>query len=92
LIEELPCNGRYLAVHYSNLTLPSSGFFRRLSYAFGMGGLEKTAYDSKEKILYGVSEQGIVSILPSACSFCSSFNDDEAVINSHHYDVPSRSP
>jgi hypothetical protein len=31
------------------------------SFAFGMGGLEKTAYDSKEKILYGVSEQGIVS-------------------------------
>ena len=32
------------------------------SFAFGMGGLEKTAYDSKEKIFYGVSEQGIVSI------------------------------
>lgn len=26
-----------------------------------MGGLEKVAYDSKEKILYGVSEQGFVS-------------------------------
>ena len=35
--------------------------FEYLSYAFGMGGLEKTAYDSKEKIFYGVSEQGIVS-------------------------------
>lgn len=26
-----------------------------------MGGLEKVTYDSKEKILYGVSEQGFVS-------------------------------
>ena len=28
-----------------------------------MGGMEKVAYDSKEKILYGVSEQGFVSSL-----------------------------
>ena len=32
-------------------------------YAYGMGGMEKLAYDSKEKILYGVSEQGFVSSL-----------------------------
>ncbi|KAL7427677.1 LOW QUALITY PROTEIN: hypothetical protein ACHAXH_003770 [Discostella pseudostelligera] len=33
------------------------------SYAFGMGGLEKTSYDSKQKILYGVSEQGIITMI-----------------------------
>jgi hypothetical protein len=29
-----------------------------------MGGLEKTSYDAKEKLLYGVSEQGFVSAMP----------------------------
>ena len=28
-----------------------------------MGGLEKVAYDSKEKILYGVSEQGFITLI-----------------------------
>ncbi|KAL7554118.1 hypothetical protein ACHAWF_017519 [Thalassiosira exigua] len=32
-------------------------------YAFGMGGLEQVAYDSKEKILYGVSEQGFITLI-----------------------------
>mmetsp|Transcript_5683 Transcript_5683/g.11085 ORF Transcript_5683/g.11085 Transcript_5683/m.11085 type:complete len:706 (+) Transcript_5683:69-2186(+) len=32
-------------------------------YAYGMGGLEKTSYDSKEKILYGVSEQGFITLI-----------------------------
>ena len=40
---------------------PSLCLLSMRSFAFGMGGLEKTAYDSKEKIFYGVSEQGIVS-------------------------------
>lgn len=35
------------------------------SYAYGMGGLEKVAFDSKEAILYGVSEQGFVSSVMS---------------------------
>jgi hypothetical protein len=38
--------------------LTSIAFVR---YAFGIGGLEKTSYDSKERILYGVSEAGFVS-------------------------------
>ena len=46
--------------HTSSSPSPPPPFIR-ISYAFGMGGLEKTAYDSKEKIFYGVSEQGIVS-------------------------------
>ena len=45
-------------------------FSSHISYAYGMGGLEKVAYDSKEKILYGVSEQGFVS---SRC-MCASRN------------------
>ena len=31
--------------------------------AYGMGGLEKVAYDEKEKILYGVSEQGFITVI-----------------------------
>jgi len=31
-----------------------------------MGGLEKVAYDSKEKILYGVSEQGFITMIDLA--------------------------
>lgn len=32
-------------------------------FAYGMGGLEKIAFDAKEKILYGVSEQGFISLI-----------------------------
>lgn len=32
-------------------------------YAYGMGGLEKVTYDFKEKILYGVSEQGFITLI-----------------------------
>lgn len=35
-------------------------------YAFGMGGLETIAYDSKEKFLYGMSEQGYVTMIDMA--------------------------
>ncbi len=40
-----------------------------------MGGLEKTSFDSKEKILYGISEQGFVSsfIHYSSVSLCVKF-------------------
>ena len=31
-----------------------------------MGGLEKIAYDSKEKFLYGISEQGFITIIDYA--------------------------
>ena len=31
-----------------------------------MGGMEKIALDSKEKILYGVSEQGFVTLIDYA--------------------------
>ena len=32
-------------------------------YAFGMGGLEQVSYDSKEKILYGISEAGFITLI-----------------------------
>lgn len=32
-------------------------------YAYGMGALEQISYDSKEKILYGASEQGYVTLM-----------------------------
>ena len=32
-------------------------------YAYGMGGLETMSYDKEEKILYGISEQGFVTLI-----------------------------
>lgn len=34
-----------------------------VSYAYGMGGLETMSYDKEEKILYGISEQGFITLI-----------------------------
>lgn len=58
------------------------------SYAYGMGGLEKVAFDSKEKILYGVSEQGFVSDV-CLCLAGKSFRPfNDSLYNCFHFRSP----
>jgi hypothetical protein len=35
-------------------------------YAYGMGGMETISYDKVEKILYGISEQGFITLIDQA--------------------------
>ena len=46
---------------YCSFLILASFLHTFIIHAYGMGSLEKVAYDSKEKILYGISEQGFVS-------------------------------